>query len=72
MLNRCQRNQIEQRAVGPAGAGKNKLAEAMVSRTARRIGWLDGNAAARRSTRKRGRAGLTELNLYNFKYLAMN
>ena len=58
--------------VGPAGAGKTSLAEAMLfaSGTTNRLGSTDsGSSIADSSPEARERGGSTELNLLNFDYL---
>ena len=58
--------------VGPAGAGKTSLAEAMVfaaGATDRLGSTASGSSIGDGSLEARQRGGSTELNLYNFKYL---
>jgi elongation factor G len=58
--------------VGPAGAGKTSLAEAMVfaaGATDRLGSTAAGSSIGDSSPEARQRGGSTELNLYNFKYL---
>jgi len=58
--------------VGPAGAGKTSLAEAMLfaAGTTDRLGsTAGGSSIGDSSPEARQRGGSTELNLYNFKYL---
>ena len=58
--------------VGPAGAGKTSLAEAMLfaAGTSDRMGsTANGSSIGDSSPEARQRGGSTELNLYNFKYL---
>jgi len=58
--------------VGPAGAGKTSLAEAMLfaAGTTDRLGsTANGSSIGDSSPEARQRGGSTELNLYNFKYL---
>ena len=58
--------------VGPAGAGKTSLAEAMLfaAGTTDRLGsTANGSSIGDSSPESRQRGGSTELNLYNFKYL---
>ena len=58
--------------VGPAGAGKTSLAEAMLfaAGTTDRLGsTANGSSVGDPSPESRQRGGSTELNLYNFKYL---
>src|SRR3954462_125476 len=58
--------------VGPAGAGKTSLAEAMLfaAGTTDRLGsTANGSSIGDSSPEARARGGSTELNLYNFKYL---
>ena len=58
--------------VGPAGAGKTSLAEAMLfaAGASDRLGsTANGSSIGDSSTEARQRGGSTELNLYNFKYL---
>jgi len=58
--------------VGPAGAGKTSLAEAMVfaaGATDRLGSTANGSSIGDNSPESRQRGGSTELNLYNFKYL---
>jgi elongation factor G len=58
--------------VGPAGAGKTSLAEAMlfaVGATDRLGSTASGSSIGDSSPESRQRGGSTELNLYNFKYL---
>ncbi|NUT00850.1 MAG: elongation factor G [Sphingomonas sp.] len=58
--------------VGPAGAGKTSLAEAMLfaaGATDRLGSTANGSSIGDSSPEARQRGGSTELNLYNFKYL---
>jgi elongation factor G len=58
--------------VGPAGAGKTSLAEAMLfaaGATDRLGSTANGSSIGDSSAEARQRGGSTELNLYNFKYL---
>ena len=58
--------------VGPAGAGKTSLAEAMLfaAGTTERLGsTAQGTSIGDNSPESRARGGSTELNLYNFDYL---
>jgi elongation factor G len=58
--------------VGPAGAGKTSLAEAMLfaAGASDRLGsTANGSSIGDSSPESRQRGGSTELNLYNFKYL---
>src|SRR6478609_2936772 len=58
--------------VGPAGAGKTSLAEAMLfaaGATDRLGSTANGSSIGDGSPESRQRGGSTELNLYNFKYL---
>jgi elongation factor G len=58
--------------VGPAGAGKTSLAEAMLfaAGTTDRLGsTANGSSIGDNSPEARSRGGSTELNLYNFDYL---
>jgi elongation factor G len=58
--------------VGPAGAGKTSLAEAMLfaAGTTDRLGsTANGSSIGDSSPEARARGGSTELNLYNFEYL---
>ena len=58
--------------VGPAGAGKTSLAEAMLfaAGTTERLGsTANGTSIGDNSPESRARGGSTELNLYNFDYL---
>jgi elongation factor G len=58
--------------VGPAGAGKTSLAEAMLfaaGATDRLGATANGSSIGDSSPESRQRGGSTELNLYNFKYL---
>ena len=58
--------------VGPAGAGKTSLAEAMLfaAGTSDRLGsTANGSSIGDSSPESRQRGGSTELNLYNFEYL---
>ena len=58
--------------VGPAGAGKTSLAEAMLfaaGATDRLGSTANGSSIGDASPEARQRGGSTELNLYNFKYL---
>jgi elongation factor G len=58
--------------VGPAGAGKTSLAEAMLfaAGTTDRLGsTANGSSICDSSPEARSRGGSTELNLYNFEYL---
>jgi elongation factor G len=58
--------------VGPAGAGKTSLAEAMLfaAGTSDRLGsTANGSSIGDSSPEARQRGGSTELNLYNFEYL---
>ncbi|HVH48920.1 MAG TPA: elongation factor G, partial [Sphingomicrobium sp.] len=58
--------------VGPAGAGKTSLAEAMLfaAGTTERLGsTAHGTSIGDNSPESRARGGSTELNLYNFDYL---
>jgi elongation factor G len=58
--------------VGPAGAGKTSLAEAMLfaaGATDRLGSTANGSSIGDSSTESRQRGGSTELNLYNFQYL---
>ena len=58
--------------VGPAGAGKTSLAEAMLfaaGPTDRLGSTANGSSIGDSSPESRQRGGSTELNLYNFKYL---
>ena len=58
--------------VGPAGAGKTSLAEAMLfaAGTTNRQGSTDnGSSVGDSSPEARGRGGSTELNLLHFDYL---
>jgi len=58
--------------VGPAGAGKTSLAEAILfaARTTDRLGsTANGSSVGDSSPEARSRGGSTELNLYNFSYL---
>lgn len=58
--------------VGPAGAGKTSLAEAMLfaAGTTDRLGSVaNGSSIGDSSPESRQRGGSTELNLYNFEYL---
>ena len=58
--------------VGPAGAGKTSLAEAMLfaAGTTDRLGSIaNGSSIGDSSPESRQRGGSTELNLYNFEYL---
>jgi elongation factor G len=58
--------------VGPAGAGKTSLAEAMLfaAGTTDRLGsTANGSSIGDSSPEARQRGGSTELNLYNFQYL---
>jgi len=58
--------------VGPAGAGKTSLAEAMLfaaGATDRLGSTANGSSIGDSSPESRGRGGSTELNLYNFQYL---
>jgi elongation factor G len=58
--------------VGPAGAGKTSLAEAMLfaAGTTDRLGsTANGSSIGDSSPESRSRGGSTELNLYNFEYL---
>ena len=58
--------------VGPAGAGKTSLAEAMLfaaGATDRLGSTANGTSIGDSSPEARQRGGSTELNLYNFKYL---
>jgi elongation factor G len=58
--------------VGPAGAGKTSLAEAMLfaaGATDRLGSTANGSSVGDSSPEARQRGGSTELNLYNFKYL---
>jgi elongation factor G len=58
--------------VGPAGAGKTSLAEAMLfaARATDRLGsTANGSSIGDSSPESRQRGGSTELNLYNFDYL---
>src|SRR6185369_5503725 len=58
--------------VGPAGAGKTSLAEAMLfaAGTTDRLGsTANGSSIGDSSPEARQRGGSTELNLYNFEYL---
>jgi elongation factor G len=58
--------------VGPAGAGKTSLAEAMLfaAGTTDRLGsTANGSSVGDSSPESRSRGGSTELNLYNFEYL---
>ncbi|MFL6786452.1 MAG: elongation factor G [Sphingomicrobium sp.] len=58
--------------VGPAGAGKTSLAEAMLfaaGATDRLGSTANGSSIGDSSPESRQRGGSTELNLYNFKYL---
>ena len=58
--------------VGPAGAGKTSLAEAMLfaAGTTDRLGsTTNGSSIGDSSPESRQRGGSTELNLYNFEYL---
>lgn len=58
--------------VGPAGAGKTSLAEAILfaAGTTDRLGsTANGSSVGDSSPEARQRGGSTELNLYNFKYL---
>jgi elongation factor G len=58
--------------VGPAGAGKTSLAEAMLfaaGATDRLGSTANGSSTGDNSPEARQRGGSTELNLYNFKYL---
>jgi elongation factor G len=58
--------------VGPAGAGKTSLAEAMLfaaGATDRLGSTANGSSIGDPSPEARGRGGSTELNLYNFDYL---
>src|SRR3954454_23405571 len=58
--------------VGPAGAGKTSLAEAMLfaAVSTDRLGsTANGSSIGDSSPESRQRGGLTELNLYNFQYL---
>src|SRR5207237_10785396 len=58
--------------VGPAGAGKTSLAEAMLfaAGASDRLGsTANGSSIGDSSPEARQRGGSTELNLYNFKYL---
>ena len=58
--------------VGPAGAGKTSLAEAMLfaaGATDRLGSTANGSSIGDSSPEARGRGGSTELNLYNFDYL---
>src|SRR6478672_6293743 len=58
--------------VGPAGAGKTSLAEAMLfaaSATDRLGSTANGSSIGDSSPESRSRGGSTELNLYNFQYL---
>ena len=58
--------------VGPAGAGKTSLAEAMLfaAGTTDRLGsTANGSSIGDSSPESRQRGGSTELNLYNFQYL---
>ena len=59
--------------VGPAGAGKTSLAEAMLfaaGATDRLGSTANGSSIGDSSPESRQRGGSTELNLYNFEYLA--
>src|SRR4029450_5306529 len=58
--------------VGPAGAGKTSLAEAMLfaAGTTDRLGsTANGSSIGDASPESRQRGGSAELNLYNFQYL---
>src|SRR5689334_5787 len=58
--------------VGPAGAGKTSLAEAMLfaaGATDRLGSTANGSSMGDSSPESRNRGGSTELNLYNFEYL---
>jgi len=58
--------------VGPAGAGKTSLAEAMLfaaGATDRLGSTANGSSIGDSSPESRQRSGSTELNLYNFQYL---
>ena len=58
--------------VGPAGAGKTSLAEAMLfaaGATDRLASTANGSSIGDSSPEARSRGGSTELNLYNFQYL---
>ena len=58
--------------VGPAGAGKTSLAEAMLfaaGATDRLGSTANGSSIGDSSPEARQRGGSTELNLYNFEYL---
>ena len=58
--------------VGPAGAGKTSLAEAMLfaaGATDRLGSTANGSSIGDSSPEARQRGGSTELNLYNFQYL---
>ena len=58
--------------VGPAGAGKTSLAEAMLfaaGATDRLGSTANGSSTGDSSPEARARGGSTELNLYNFEYL---
>ena len=58
--------------VGPAGAGKTSLAEAMLfaaGATDRHGSPANGTSIGDSSPEARSRSGSTELNLYNFDYL---
>ena len=58
--------------VGPAGAGKTSLAEAMLfaaGATDRLGSTANGSSIGDSSPESRQRGGSTELNLYNFQYL---
>ncbi len=59
--------------VGPAGAGKTSLAEAMLfaaGATDRLGSTANGTSLGDCSPEARSRGGSTELNLYHFKYLS--
>jgi elongation factor G len=61
--------------VGPAGAGKTSLAEAMLfaaGATDRLGSTANGSSIGDSSPESRQRGGSTELNLYNFQYLGDN
>ena len=61
--------------VGPAGAGKTSLAEAMLfaaGATDRLGSTANGSSIGDSSPEARQRGGSTELNLYNFDYLAIS
>ena len=61
--------------VGPAGAGKTSVAEAIIhaaGATDRHGSVANGTSIGDSSPESRSRGGSTELNLYNFKYLGDN